>query len=258
MEALIYNESPIAEYLEGDAIPFEPVDPPSSPPHNCVPPTFAPRGLPKLRERLRTIRRTAASVTDVANERFLEQFRYTIVASQLLSDEPKPRRQIQNDPPFTQNTFSLRGALITAGISFSVAWSLHSLQKGYRTSHTRSSSWSELYIYTILLLAACSVLFWFARRQYLEFVRRSAGSALGKAVASSHNYDGIAADALRFVQEVEVVSRGYEMWVHIYMLHAESYADSDTVVNPYRQSVVLKMYSRQVAVENCGVLSDMS
>ena len=208
MEALIYNASPIAEYLEGDAIPFDAADLPPSPPR--TPTTFAPRGLPKLREGLRTIRETAASVTDVANEHFLEQFRYIIVASQLLSDEPKPRRHLQQEP-FTNNTLSLNGALITAGISFTVAWSLHLLQRRYRAPQSSYSSWSELSVFTSLLIGGCLVLFWFARRQYLEFVRNSAGLAVGKVVASSHNYDSIAIEALRFVQEVEVVSRGYEM-----------------------------------------------
>jgi hypothetical protein len=211
MEALIYNDSPLAEYLEEDAIPFEATETPSPP--SCAQATFAPRGLPKLRERLRRIRRTAASVTDVANERFLEHFRYVIVASQLLSEEPKPRRHLQHEPPFTQTTFSLNGALITAGISYTVALVLHLLQGRYRTTRPLPSSWSQLCIYVALFIGAFLVLFWFARRQYLEFVRHSAGSVLGRTVASSHNHDDIATEALRFVQEVEVVSRGYEMWV---------------------------------------------
>ncbi|EXJ54429.1 hypothetical protein A1O7_09768 [Cladophialophora yegresii CBS 114405] len=209
MEALIYHESPIAEYLEGDAFPFESAHPPASPTHAQS--TFAPRGLPRLRERLQTIRRTAASVTDVADEHLIEQFRYIIVASQLLSDEPKPRRQLHNEQSLTAPTLSLKGAFITAGISFAVAWSLHLLQRRYRTPRSLSSSWSELCIYTSLFIGACIFLFWFGRWQYLEFVRQSAVSALERAVASSHNYDGIATEALRFVQEIEVVSRGYEI-----------------------------------------------
>ncbi|OAG41295.1 hypothetical protein AYO21_04458 [Fonsecaea monophora] len=144
MEALIYNDSPIAEYLEGDAIPFEATEPSS--PVSCAQRTYAPRGLPKLREQLRTIRQTAAYVTDVANEQFLERFRYVIVASQLLADEPKPRRQpLQNEQPFAPHSLSLRG------------------------------------------------------------------STLGNLVTDSHNYDSSAVEALRFIQEVEIVSRGYEI-----------------------------------------------
>ncbi|EXJ61198.1 uncharacterized protein A1O5_11990 [Cladophialophora psammophila CBS 110553] len=210
MEALIYNESPIAEYLEGDAIPFEAAEPPS--PLPCARQTYAPRGLPRLRDRLRTFRQTAASVTDVANEQFLERFRYVIVASQLLADDPKPRRQLlQHDQPFAPHTLSFKGACITAGISFSVAWSLHLLQRGYRTSRSHCSTWSEICIYSLLFIGGYLVLLYFARRQYLEFVRQSAGSTLGKVVSNSHNYDSIAAEALRFIQEVEVVSRGYEI-----------------------------------------------
>ncbi|KAJ4689398.1 hypothetical protein HRR95_000765 [Exophiala dermatitidis] len=165
MEALIYDESPIAECLEADAVPFETVVPPSPTPSIQA---FAPRGLPKLRKGLRTIRQTAATVTDVANEEFLERFRYIIVASQLLYDDPKPRRQSQDERTIELQPLSIRGAAITAGISFTIA---------------------------------C----------YLDFVRRSAGSTLGKAVKDWHNFDATATEALRFVQEVEIVSRGYEI-----------------------------------------------
>jgi lipid-A-disaccharide synthase-like uncharacterized protein len=205
MEALIYDESPIAEYLEADAIPFEAADLPSTPPR-----TFAPRGLPKLRERLRAFRQTAASVTDVANEKFLERFRYTIVASQLLQDDPKPRRHLQDDEQaFQANTFSTRGAFITAGFSFSIAWFLHFLRRRYETQ--QALGLYEICIYMLLVFGGFVLLVYFARRQYLEFIRRSAGSTLGRVIAESHNLDTVTTAGLRFIQEVEVVSRGYEM-----------------------------------------------
>ncbi len=170
MEALIYDESPIAEYLEADAIPFETADLPSTPPR-----TFAPRGLPKLRERLRAFRQSAACVTDVANEKFLERFRYTIVASQLLQDDPKPRRHLQDDEQaFQTNAFSTRGALMTAGFSFSIAYFLHILRRRYETQ--QGLGLNEICIYMLLIFGGCVLLVYFARRQYLEFIRRSAGS----------------------------------------------------------------------------------
>lgn len=206
MEALIYHESPIAEYLEGDAIPFEPADRPSTPP--CVQ-TFAPRGLPKLRERLRTFRQTAASLTDVANEKFLERFRYTVVASQLLDDDPRPKRHLRDDQTFDPNTFSIRGAAITAAVSFAIAGTLHLLRQRFRAAQPLHLS--DIALVALLLLGGCLPLIYFARRQYLDFVRRSAGAALGKIVSDSHTFDNVAAEGLRFVQEVEVVSRGYEV-----------------------------------------------
>lgn len=207
MEALIYEESPIAECLEADAVPFETVVPPSPTPSIQA---FAPRGLPKLREGLRTIRQTAAKVTDVANEEFLERFRYIIVASQLLYDDPKPRRQSQDERTIELQPLSIRGAAITAGISFTIACVLHLLRRRYKTS--QPLRWSGFLTYTLLLFGGCALLIYFSRRQYLDFVRRSAGSTLGKVVKEWHNFDATATEALRFVQEVEIVSRGYEMY----------------------------------------------
>jgi hypothetical protein len=138
-----------------------------------------------------------------------------------------------------------------------VAWSLHLLQRRYRTPRTISSSWSELCIYTSLFVGACLVLFWFARRQYLEFVRQSAVSALGRAVASSHNYDGIATEALRFVQEVEVVSRGYDMWVWVRSCSPGSFADSITVATRCLQSAGWRRWSYPEAVVNYETSLDM-
>ncbi|KAK6367381.1 uncharacterized protein PV06_06671 [Exophiala oligosperma] len=205
MEALIYNESPIAEYLEADAVPFEAADLPQTPPR-----TFAPQGLPKLQERLRAFRQSASSATDVANEKFLERFRYTIVASQLLQDDPKPRRHMQDDEQTLQTTaFSTRGAIMTAGISFLIAWFLQFLRRRYQNQE--SVAWSEICLSLLLILGGLFVTAYIARRQYLEFIRRSAGLSLAKVVAESYNLDTVTSAGLRFIQEVEVVSRGYEI-----------------------------------------------
>lgn len=206
MEALIYDESPIAEYLEADAVPFEPAERPSSPNPTQ---TFAPRGLPKIRERLRTLRQTAASVTDAANEQFLERFRYAIVASQLLYDDSKPRGRIQEEHTFENTNFSVRGAFITAVFSFSVPCLLHLLRRRHQSP--RPPGFVEIWIYTSLLLVGCIFAIYFLRRQYLDLTRRSAGTTLDRILAESHNVDTVVGEALRFIQEVEVVSRGYDM-----------------------------------------------
>lgn len=205
MEALIYDESPIAEYLEGDAISFDLANTPPSSPSN---PIFAPKGLPKLRERLRTIRETAASVSDATNERFLERFRYNVIASQLLSEDSKPRRQ-HVEQTLEHPSFSVRGVFLTASLSFAIAWILHSLRRRYLFQ--QSFSLSETSSHTIVLIGAGLILFYLGRRQYLEFIRRSAAFALSDFVLLSLNIDSVATEALRFIQEVEVVSRGYEM-----------------------------------------------
>jgi hypothetical protein len=209
MEALIYNDSPLAEYLEGSGLPEEQKEPQASLVHDS--PTFAPRGLPKLRARLRNIRQNASSVTDSSNEQFLERFHYVIVASQLLSDEPKAGRQIQQDTVSTTSQFSIKAASVTAGISYSIAWLLHLLRRKYSSERPLANSWADLLVYTLVCIGGCTILLWQARRQYLRFVREYAGSGLAQAVSQANNFDGVASEALRFIQEVEIVSRGYEI-----------------------------------------------
>ncbi|KIV97575.1 hypothetical protein PV10_01307 [Exophiala mesophila] len=205
MEALIYDESPLAEYLEGDANAFDLVNTPPTSPSN---PIFAPKGLPKLRESLRAIRETAASVSDVTNERFLEKFRYNVIASQLLSDDSKPRRQ-HVEETLEHPSFSVRGAFLTASLSFAIAWLLHSLRRRYLFQ--QSFSFSETFSHILVLIGGGLILFYLGRRQYLEFIRRSAAFALSDFILLSLNIDSTATEALRFIQEVEVVSRGYDI-----------------------------------------------
>ncbi len=98
---------------------------------------------------------------------------------------------------------------MTAVVSFSVAWFLHILRRRYETQ--KGLGINEICIYMLLIFGGCVLLIYFARRQYLEFIRRSAGSTLGKVIAESHNLDTVTTAGLRFIQEVEVVSRGYEL-----------------------------------------------
>ena len=203
MEALIYDESPLANYLEGDAAPFEPT--PNTP---LTPPQYAPTGLPKVRDRLRALRDTATSVANLADERFLERFRYTIVASQLLSDDSKPRARPPNDDPLNIS-LSLRGALFTTGLSFMLPWLVHWVRSVSRDPIP--TSWGQILLYIAVATGALVFLSFALRRQYSRFVRQSAVSAASKFVSESHNFDTTTSAALRYVQEVEVVARGYQL-----------------------------------------------
>ena len=204
MEALVYDESPIAEYLEGDAVPVHSnATPPSTPSR------FAPHGLPQLRDRLRTIRQTAVSVKDRANEQFLERFRYIIVASQLLCDDSTARTQDSPEEAVAPGAFTVKGAVISTAVSFWIAWLIHWLRSQRRRPDP--FSWPQLCTYSVLVLSVAIFFALFLRYQYLEFVRRSAGGTLSQLLSESHRLDHAAVEALRFIQEVEVVARGYEM-----------------------------------------------
>ena len=202
MDALVYEDSPLAEYLEGQAIPFE------IPRESTPPPSFAPRGLPNFKDRLRSIRRSATTIQPVSSEQILEQFRYIIVASQLLSDEAPPRN-IEHEPRERDKSL-LQGAVATAVLSFVAAWIVHWL-RSRRSTIIGSLSWGELCTYCLAAFCLGAALLLFSRRQYSKYVQKTAATSLARLVNDSHTFDMAASKTLRFIQEVELVARGYEL-----------------------------------------------
>ena len=202
MEALIYDESPLANYLEGDAAPLE-----STPTAPLTPPQYAPSGLPRVRDRLRALHDTARSVASLSDERFLERFRYTIVASQLLSNDANPRTQPQDD--LLNLSLSLRGALFSTGLSFLLPWLVHWLRA--QPHNPSPTGWTQICFYVMAVLSATLFLSFALRRQYSRYVRQSTVSVAARFVSDSHSFDAATSTALRYIQEVEVVARGYHM-----------------------------------------------
>lgn len=201
MDALIYEDSPLAEYLEGQAVPTEI--------HRDQTPaaSFAPQGLPNLKRKFRNIRRSATSIQPISSEQILEQFRYIIVASHLLSDEAAPP---PSEHEITERDKSLlQGAVCTSLLSFVIAWTLHWLRS--RKSKIRSLSWLELSIYCVATFCVGVAVLLFSRRQYSKYVQKHAAISLKRLVNDSHLFDTSASRTIRFVQEVELVARGYEL-----------------------------------------------
>ena len=207
MEALVYDESPLADVLEGDASPHYDSEPPS--PARAPHPQYAPRGLPQLRDKLRSISRTARSVADRSGDQFLERFRYSIVASQLLSEDSKTRPPSSLPRDAQTLPLSVRGAASATLLSFALAWLLHWLQQ--RLQDPFSISWSETCLYLMSGVCILSLIVFVARRQYRKFVRQAAAMACSRLVEESQTFDGSAGQTIRFIQEVEVVARGYEI-----------------------------------------------
>ena len=164
-------------------------------------------------------------ITKGEHERFLEQFRYLIIASQLLVEESKPARRktnksshdvdpvfrIQKRPDF--DALNLHGVLATAVSSFLVAWGLHWVRSS-TTDSARSLSTKILLVLSLvcaLVLGFCSYT-WRYRSQRL---RRSVIDAVSSLIAESHALDGLTSTALTLIQEIEVVARGYEMYVDL-------------------------------------------
>lgn len=206
MEALVYDESPLANVLEGDASPDYDSEPPSpSRPH----PQYAPRGLPQLRDKLRSISRTARSVANSSGDQFLERFRYSIVASQLLSEDSKSRPHSSVPRDAQALPLSVRGAASATLLSFASAWLLHWLQQ--RLRDPVPISWSEICLDVLSGVCIMSLILFVARRQYRKFARQAAALACSRLVGESQKFDDSVGQVIRFIQEVEVVAKGYEI-----------------------------------------------
>lgn len=202
MDMLVYEDSPLAEYLEGQAVPFEiPQEP--TPPQ----PSFAPQGLPNFRDRLRNIRSNATSIQPTSSEKILEQFHYIIVASQLLTQEAPPRR-VDNEKREPDKSL-LQGTIATAVLSFVTAWTLHWLRS--RKSALKSLSWLELGTYCLASFCVGVAVLLFSRHHYSKYIQKQAADSLTRLVNDSHTFDSTANGTLRFIQEVECVARGYDL-----------------------------------------------
>ncbi|KAF9889901.1 hypothetical protein FE257_006773 [Aspergillus nanangensis] len=244
MESLVYENSPLAEYLQG-AGEHDPNWPLKEPDHgddasDSTAADFAPRGTSKFQDRIRSklpkpldlnssrhgavLGRlydtcTAALNSRIArsdNERFLEQFGYVIVASQLLNEHSAPSYTsaadiIANshpaDLPSISTTFGMQGVVVTASTSFSIAWLLH-----WSRSRTGSGLNPRKVGVLLVLVPVIGVLFYaFAKRQWLKFLRHQAVDAAVAFIGNAQGFDSAASASVVFIQEVELVSRGYRI-----------------------------------------------
>ena len=153
------------------------------------------------------------------NAHFLEQFRYTIVASQLLNEQSNSKSyKRQSYPPPTgdgstqwnneQNFVpSLGGLSLTGAAAFAFAWSIRwSYNQGF-------SKYSRATIFAVLLafFVAFTILYYYFRRQWLHYLRVRAVSGASVLVTSAQDFDAAVSASITFIQEVELVSRGYSI-----------------------------------------------
>ncbi|PHH85485.1 hypothetical protein CDD83_343 [Cordyceps sp. RAO-2017] len=251
MEPVVFQETPLAEYLRdgGDESEAEwaAVDsPPSRPPSSLLassppssPSPFAPTGRPLVKARFRrkttsascpaespsasafrAIRRNCSAVLAAGIDRsdstqFLEQFRYTIIASQLLSGHsilgPRPTG-LETTATTTEHRDQLR--LSTQGITLSIlgalaiAVFLHLVRgSAMLPQMTRKGKIFLLAVLAALALVAIAYL----RRQRLRSAREQSLYELTAFASLSHDFDSATEATLSLVQEVELVSRGYRI-----------------------------------------------
>ncbi|KAI1917606.1 hypothetical protein LOZ52_000731 [Ophidiomyces ophidiicola] len=248
METFVQEDSPLANYLEGEGEAVSDWTPQTSElsPDEALdagPQHFAPTGRPKLHNRIKNKlpaplrlkhsnkRETLARIQDACvavlsarigkndNDRFLEQFGYIVVASQLLNEPiPSTYNSIPGvvtsgaqdvEEPLTSQpvVFDLHGILFSAVGSFAVAWAFHWARP------RQGAGWNvrRLFMCLFFLVVVAIGFVVLARRQWLKYIRCEALGVAKVLVGNAQNLDSVASASVLLIQEVELVSRGYRL-----------------------------------------------
>ncbi|ODA81818.1 hypothetical protein RJ55_00323 [Drechmeria coniospora] len=319
MEPIVYDETPLADYLkDGGEEPdgtWAPVDSSPRRPTSlssasassasvCSPPAtpspFAPTGRPQVRSRFRnnkeesapeeteappsTLRRirkscsaaVVASIDRADSARFLEKFRYTIVASQLLNGHSvlglRPADPVPGSATATgkdRPLLSAQGvvASIFGALAVAVAVAISWIRGSVRTYLTR-----KRLALLVFVLASSGILGQFyAKRQWLRYRREQSLAEISDFISNSHDIDGAIEAALSLVQEVELVSRGHLPLPPISRLEDRSQnrkcvrlrralrAASRDLLESHKQALnVVKAFSEQTELEKYYDMYDIS
>ena len=153
------------------------------------------------------------------NANFLEQFRYIIVASQLLNEHSKPATYKRQSPPPPQGDWPLKfeqengfklspvGLAVTGATAIALAYFIKRLQ-GVKISQY---SITTIGIVASLIVLISTTLYYYARRQWLHYLRTRSMENATSLTTNAQNFDAAASAAFTLIQEVELVSRGYNM-----------------------------------------------
>ena len=160
-------------------------------------------------------RAVASRLGRADNERFLEQFRYIIVASQLLGEQEGIRATTLSSfatggpyaHAFRRQPISLRGAALTGTTAFVLVWLA---QWSRRTPG--ANRWRVL-IVILAFTAVATSCYGYLRRQWLQYLRQQAVDVASALVTNLQAFEASTSTALALIQEVELVSRGYRMYV---------------------------------------------
>jgi len=156
------------------------------------------------------------------NHRFLEHFRYVVIASQLLVDTTAPSNHRLSSsfpaaatfPPQPAPSTSISNASLGPGgilLAAVAASPILYILRSIRTGWSSGISWIAISLLCCAVAVVGSLLYAYARRQWLKSLRRQAVLAASAFVAAMQDYETTAASLLTFVQEVELVSKGYRL-----------------------------------------------
>lgn len=152
------------------------------------------------------------------NARFLEHFRYIIVASQLLNEYldqgslpptlPSHGSDGASDTDGLPSvSTSLYGAAITAAVAFVLVYLIHWARNG----RDGFASKSRVILVLLAFIVVAFIGYAYVRRQWLKFLRRHAVTEVTTLTANWQAFEVSASSALSLIQEVELVSKGYRL-----------------------------------------------
>ncbi|KAL7272079.1 hypothetical protein RUND412_005130 [Rhizina undulata] len=247
MESIVFANSPLAEYLEGNGESeadweVEPTFAASSdePQHLFAPPASSsmkarinidklkrprisdPGWGPKSRFYELFSKTIDTRLSNNENSRFLERFRYVIVASQLLNEHVNVShydRKVDIDPLSTEEDVSgifgsqyarARYWVGSGGFVVVVSYMLSWLLKGGSSGRSGVSIGKASAALLMSMLVAI-LIFAQTRRKGLRSLRTRAIEFAVMFVENSQTFDVLASNAVTLIQEVELVSRGYRL-----------------------------------------------
>jgi hypothetical protein len=105
--------------------------------------------------------------------------------------------------------FTLTGAAITATVAFGIVWTIHWVR---RAGSRSSASGRTAVAITIFVVLATST-YAYVRRQWLQYLRQQTLVETSSFVAKAQGLDTAISAAVTLIQEVELVSRGYRMYL---------------------------------------------
>lgn len=235
METFVLEESPLAAYIEGKGeaeIKLEQVNNSQVPVQDGIEisgpfaPLHALPFTPTLHSRTSSLLQTkpianmrdvyayavASTLGNTDNERFLEHFRYILIASQLLNDHIAPSN-IHNTPAqapapteYGPAAVSIRGAVISAAVAFALVWIIN-----WARGVDNTFSKSRLCFVVGAGLIAGLLCYGYIRRQWLQHLRHQTLSTSSDFVTNAHAFEATSTATLTMIQEVELISRGYRM-----------------------------------------------
>jgi Mysoin-binding motif of peroxisomes len=95
----------------------------------------------------------------------------------------------------------------------------------------------------VVLVLICALVLGFYSytwRYRSQQLRRNVIDAVSSLIAESHTLDGLTTAAVTLIQEIEVVARGYEMYVHLGCFKLDHKANGGLVVMFCHPSAVLR------------------